>query len=58
MDAPPPLHTLDPLNNLREAYYELVKRVDRALLTQVGDEARLSGTRGEVLSLLEAARMV
>jgi len=46
------------LINLRIAYLELVRRVDRALNTQVGDRKHLGGVQDEVLSYIQAVERV
>ena len=49
---------LDPLGNLRRAYEELERRVQRALNTQVGDSERLAEAQEEVLSYARAVEQV
>jgi hypothetical protein len=49
---------IDQLANLRQAYEELERRVQRALNTQVGDNQRLTGTQNEVLSYSRAVERV
>jgi hypothetical protein len=44
--------------NTRSAYHQLVDRVETALRTQIGDEARLRATRGDVLNFMAAANQV
>lgn len=46
------------LNNLRHAYQELERRVQRALNTQVGDARRLAEVQNEVLSYSQAVNRV
>lgn len=46
------------LANLRQAYHELERRVQRALNTQVGDSERLAEVQGEVLSYIQAVEQV
>lgn len=46
------------LNNLRHAYQELERRVQRALNTQVGDARRLAEVQNEVLSYSQAVDRV
>lgn len=50
-----PIHQL---TNLRLAYLELERRVDRALNTQVGDRERLGEVQDEVLSYIQAVERV
>jgi hypothetical protein len=49
---------INPLNNLRLAYEELERRVQRALNTQVGDDERLVEVQEEVLSYIQAVEQV
>ena len=49
---------INPLVNLRQAYEELERRVQRALNTQVGDDERLVGVQEEVLSYIQAVEQV
>ena len=49
---------LNPLVNLRQAYEELEKRVQRALNTQVGDNERLAEVQREVESYVQAVEQV
>jgi hypothetical protein len=49
---------IDPLANLRQAYEELERRVQRALNTQVGDDERLVEVQEEVLSYIQAVEQV
>lgn len=49
---------IDPLANLRQAYEELERRVQRALNTQVGDNERLAEVQEEVLSYIQAVEQV
>ncbi len=49
---------IDPLANLRRAYEELERRVQRALNTQVGDDERLAEVQEEVLSYIQAVEQV
>jgi hypothetical protein len=53
-----PLMDIDPLANLRQAYVELERRVQRALNTQVGDDERLAEVQQEVLSYIQAVEQV
>ena len=46
------------LSNLRHAYEELERRVQRALNTQVGDSERLEGVQEEVLLYIQAVEQV
>jgi|HubBroStandDraft_2_1064218.scaffolds.fasta_scaffold603615_2 hypothetical protein len=46
------------LTNLRQAYEELERRVQRALNTQVGDSERLAEAQSEVLSYSQAVEQV
>jgi hypothetical protein len=46
------------LANLRQAYIDLERRVQRALNTQVGDVGRLSEVQSEVLSYIQAVEQV
>lgn len=46
------------LGNLRQAYEELERRVQRALNTQVGDNERLVEVQEEVLSYIQAVEQV
>lgn len=47
-----------PVNNLRSAYAELLRRVNVALRTQVGDAPRLRAVRAQALALRAAAEEV
>jgi hypothetical protein len=49
---------INQLTNLRQAYEELERRVQRALNTQVGDSDRLAETQNEVLSYSQAIEQV
>lgn len=49
---------LNPLINLRQAYEELERRVQRALNTQVGDNERLTEVQREVESYIRAVEQV
>jgi len=49
---------IDPLANLRRAYEEIERRVQRALNTQVGDDERLAEVQDEVLSYIQAVEQV
>jgi len=49
---------INQLTNLRQAYEELERRVQRALNTQVGDDGRLAGAQSEVLSYSQAVEQV
>ena len=49
---------INQLNNLRLAYEELERRVQRALNTQVGDSERLAITQNEVLWYSQAVEQV
>ena len=49
---------LNPLVNLRQAYEELERRVQRALNTQVGDNERLAEVQREVESYIQAVEQV
>lgn len=49
---------IDPLANLRRAYEELERRVQRSLNTQVGDSERLAEVQDEVLSYIQAVEQV
>lgn len=49
---------INPLLNLRQAYEELERRVQRALNTQVGDDERLVEVQEEVLSYIGAVEQV
>lgn len=49
---------IDQLGNLRRAYEELERRVQRALNTQVGDSVRLTEAQNEVLSYSQAVKRV
>ena len=49
---------INQLNNLRHAYQELERRVQRALNTQVGDSVRLAEVQNEVLSYSQAVERV
>lgn len=49
---------IDRLANLRHAYEELERRVQRALNTQVGDSDRLAEVQNEVLSYSQAVEQV
>ena len=49
---------IDLLANLRQAYEELERRVQRALNTQVGDDERLTEVQEEVLSYIQAVEQV
>ena len=49
---------INPLANLRQAYEELERRVQRALHTQVGDDERLAEVQEEVLSYIQAVEQV
>ncbi len=58
---PPALTLMDSsviLNNLRTAYAELLRRVNTALRTQVGDAPRLREVRAQALALRAAAEQV
>ena len=46
------------LSNLRQAYEEVERRVQRALTTQVGDNERLVEVQEEVLSYIQAVEQV
>ena len=46
------------LTNLRQAYQDLERRVQRALNTQVGDNERLVEVQDEVLSYSQAVEQV
>ena len=46
------------LTNLRQAYEELERRVQRALNTQVGDDDRLAEAQNEVLLYSQAVEQV
>lgn len=48
----------EPLYNLRAAYYELERKVARALRTQLGDEQRLRTQQREVLRFVDDATVV
>lgn len=47
-----------PLTTLRQAYYELGRRVDIALHTQIGDHARLNEQKNEVMRLVASIEQV
>lgn len=49
---------INPLANLRQAYEELERRVQRSLNTQVGDNQRLAEAQEEVLSYIQAVEQV
>jgi hypothetical protein len=49
---------INPLANLRQAYEELERRVQRTLHTQVGDDERLAEVQEEVLSYVQAVEQV
>lgn len=49
---------IDRLANLRQAYQELERRVQRALNTQVGDSERLAEAQNEVLLYSGAVEQV
>lgn len=49
---------LNPLINLRQAYEELERCVQRALNTQVGDNERLTEVQREVESYIRAVEQV
>lgn len=49
---------VNPLINLRQAYHELERRVQRALNTQVGDNERLAEVQDEVLLYIQAVEQV
>ena len=49
---------INQLVNLRQAYEELERRVDRALNTQVGDSERLAEAQSEVLLYSQAVEQV
>ena len=49
---------ISPLANLRQAYQELERRVQRSLNTQVGDNERLAEVQEEVLSYIQAVEQV
>jgi len=49
---------LNPLVNLRQAYGELERRVQRALNTQVGDNERLAEVQREVESYIQVVEQV
>ena len=49
---------INPLANLRGAYEELERRVQRALNTQVGDNERLVEVQEEVISYIQAVEQV
>ena len=49
---------LNPLVNLRQAYGELERRVQRALNTQVGDNERLAEVQREVGLYIQAVEQV
>lgn len=56
--ADPVVQHLSPVDNIRVAYHALEADVRRALLTQVGDAARLGDTRSRALALLQSAEQV
>lgn len=56
--AEPPLLVPIPLETIRRAYHELGRSVNRDLLTQVGDSARLEERKRECLNLLRLVRQV
>ena len=45
------------LQNIRAAHFELERRVNRAVRTQVGDRARLGELRNQGLALARAAEI-
>lgn len=47
-----------PLHNIRNAYIQLLQRVNVALRTQVGDATRLRSVRSQALALRAAAEQV
>lgn len=49
---------IDPVINLRRAYLDVERRVQRALNTQVGDNERLAEVQDEVLSYIQAIEQV
>jgi hypothetical protein len=49
---------INPLTNLRQAYEELERRVQRSLNTQVGDNERLAEVQEEVLLYIQAVEQV
>jgi hypothetical protein len=49
---------INQLTNLRQAYEELERRVQRALNTQVGDSEHLAVVQNEVLSYSQAVEQV
>jgi len=49
---------INPLINLRQAYDELERHVQRALNTQVGDNQRLAEVQNEVLLYIQAVEQV
>lgn len=50
--------SINQLTNLRQAYEELERRVERALNTQVGDSERLAEAQSEVLLYSRAVEQV
>jgi hypothetical protein len=48
----------DQLNNLRQGYHTLERRVISALRTQLGDRPRLVELNGQALALAAAAEQV
>jgi hypothetical protein len=49
---------INPLTNLRRAYEELERHVQRSLNTQVGDNERLARVQDEVLLYIQAVEQV
>ena len=49
---------MDQLTNIRAAYFDLERRVQVALRTQLGDATRLRAVRSEALALRAAADQV
>jgi hypothetical protein len=49
---------IDRLANLRLAYEELERRIERALNTQVGDVERLAASQDEVFQYSQAVEQV